>query len=536
LKQTTACQNNQKQNFINWRLGKRFTQCRPELKFSHSVCRHCCNESSSCFDATTRFSSWNRADWKSKTPAPITPTPTAPRPITPTQPPITRGLGPMCDQANCGDGWCLIDSTCYKLLPDKDEKNTLKRACKKEGAILATPMSQKLNSDLKIYLDMIRFPGQEVWLGLNDGITEGTYVKDNTKNPVVYIDWFNWDENAGDNTDEISSVKFNYNSETWFRFSAEDEAYAVCTKEAAGRSIEVAEVPEQSCDQGVCDAGWCQIEDTCYKLLADYDQKNNLKKQCKAEKAILATPMSSAENQNLKEYLRLIDFQYNEVWLGLNDGITEGTYVQDNTKNPVIYIDWFNWDENAGDNTDEISSVKFNYDSETWFRYTAESYAHAVCTKDAPGSPSRSLEEEKTCDQGVCEDGWCQIEDTCYKLLDEVDQKNTLKKQCKTEGAILATPMSETDNDNLWEYLDLINFQNQGQEVWLGLNDGITEGTYVQDNTKNPVVYIDWFNWDENAGNNTDELSSVKFNFDSKTWFRYSAEDFANAVCTKPAF
>merc|ERR1711953_1666466 len=356
-KQTTACQNNQKQNFINWRLGKRFTQCRPELKFSHSVCRHCCNESSSCFDATTRFSSWNRADWKSKTPAPITPTPTAPRPTTPTQPPITRGLGPMCDQANCGDGWCLIDSTCYKLLPEKDEKNTLKRACKKEGAILATPISQKLNSDLKIYLDMIRFPGQEVWLGLNDGITEGTYVKDNTKNPV-------------------------------------------------------------------------------------------------------------------------------------------------------IYIDWFNWDENAGDNTDEMSSVKFNYDSETWFRYTAESYAHAVCTKDAPGSPSRSLEEEKTCDQGVCEDGWCQIEDTCYKLLDEVDQKNTLKKQCKTEGAILATPMSETDNDNLWEYLDLINFQNQGQEVWLGLNDGITEGTYVQDNTKNPVVYIDWFNWDENAGNNTDELSS----------------------------
>jgi hypothetical protein len=286
----------------------------------------------------------------------------------------------MCDQGSCGDGWCLIDSTCYKLLPEKDEKNTLKRECKKEGAILATPMSQKLNSDLKQYLDMIMFSGQEVWLGLNDGITEGTYVKDNTKNPVVYIDWFNWDKNAGENTDEISSVKFNYDSETWFRFSAEDEAYAVCTKEAPGRSIEV---PEKSCDQGVCDAGWCQIDDTCYKLLADYDQKNTLKKQCKAEKAILATPMSNTENQNLKEYLRLIDFQYSEVWLGLNDGITEGTYVQDNTKNPVVYIDWFNWDENVANNTDELSSVKFNFDSKTWFRYSAEDFANAVCTKPA---------------------------------------------------------------------------------------------------------------------------------------------------------
>lgn len=508
---------------MNWRLGKKYTQCRPELKFSHSVCRKCCNNSRTCFDATTRFSSWTRVDWKSKTPsqAPVTPTPPGP--------PIDRGL-PMCDQGNCGAGWCLIDRTCYKLLSDKDEKNTLKRECKKEGAILATPMSKKLNSDLKKYLDMIMFSGQEVWLGLNDGITEGTYVKDNTKNPIVYIDWFNWDTNSQTNTEEISSAKFNYNSETWFRYSAFDEAYAVCTKEAPERSIE-----RESCDQGVCEDGWCQIENTCYKLLADYDQKNTLKKQCKAEKAILVTPMSNAENKNLKEYLRLVDFQYDDVWLGLNDGITEGTYVKDNTKNPVVYINWFNWDDNTGVNTDEMSSVKFNYSSETWFRYSAENFAHAVCTKEAQENPSRSLEKEKTCEKGSCEDGWCQIKETCYKLLDEIDQKNTLKKQCKAEGAILATPLSEADNDNLWEYLNLINFENRDQEVWLGLNDGITEGIYVKDNTKNPVVYIDWFNWDENAGINTDALSSVKFSFNSKTWFRYSAEEVANAVCTKPA-
>merc|ERR1711893_418264 len=113
-KQTNACQNNQKQNFINWKLGKKFTQCRPELKFSHSVCRHCCNDSSSCFDATTRFSSWTRADWKSKT--------VSPPPVTPKPEPSGPGGRSLCDQGDCGDGWCLIDNTCYKLLPDKDEK------------------------------------------------------------------------------------------------------------------------------------------------------------------------------------------------------------------------------------------------------------------------------------------------------------------------------------------------------------------------------------------------------------------------------
>ena len=138
---------------------------------------------------------------------------------------------------------------------------------------------------------------------------------------------------------------------------------------------------------------------------------------------------------------------------------------------------------------------------------------------------------QKTCDRGLCGDDWCQIEETCYKLLDDFDQKDTLKSLCHTEGAVLVAPMSEAENENLWEFLDLVDFQ--GEEVWLGLNDGKNEGTYVKDNTKNPVVYIDWFNWDENAENNTDPISSAKYNFERKTWFRTNAQDYAYAVCTK---
>lgn len=138
---------------------------------------------------------------------------------------------------------------------------------------------------------------------------------------------------------------------------------------------------------------------------------------------------------------------------------------------------------------------------------------------------------EKVCDQGLCGDGWCQLEKTCFKLLNDFDQKGILKSQCHAEGAVLIAPMSQAENDLLWEYLNLVQFQ--GQEVWLGLNDGKNEGIYVKDNTKNPVIYVGWFNWDENAGNNTDPISSVKYNFNTKTWFRTNAQDYAYAVCTK---
>ena len=91
------------------------------------------------------------------------------------------------------------------------------------------------------------------------------------------------------------------------------------------------------------------------------------------------------------------------------------------------------------------------------------------------------------CDQGLCGDGWCQIEETCYKLLDGIDQKDILKSLCREEGAVLVAPMSEAENENLWEFLNLVDFQ--GEEVWLGLNDGKNEGTYVKDNTKNYHLY-----------------------------------------------
>ena len=137
---------------------------------------------------------------------------------------------------------------------------------------------------------------------------------------------------------------------------------------------------------------------------------------------------------------------------------------------------------------------------------------------------------QKLCDQGLCGDGWCQIEETCYKLLDDIGQKDILKSLCREEGAVLVAPMSEAENENLWEFLKMVDFQ---EEVWLWLKDGKNESTYVEDNTKNPTIYIGWVNWDENAGNNTDPISSAKYNFERKTWFRTNAQDHAYAVCTK---
>jgi len=61
-KQEQACLNNKRNNFRDWKYGQGRTQCRPEQKYTHSVCRQCCN-GTDCF-GTSDFSTFTRDDWR----------------------------------------------------------------------------------------------------------------------------------------------------------------------------------------------------------------------------------------------------------------------------------------------------------------------------------------------------------------------------------------------------------------------------------------------------------------------------------------
>ncbi|XP_008329439.1 tetranectin [Cynoglossus semilaevis] len=97
--------------------------------------------------------------------------------------------------------------------------------------------------------------------------------------------------------------------------------------------------------------------------------------------------------------------------------------------------------------------------------------------------------KERQALQTVCLKGF-KTHGKCY-LADPVKKRyHTASEDCNSLGGVLGTPMSSGENDKLREYIH----QSVGpdEQVWLGVNDMMTEGTW----TDQHGVSITFKNWD----------------------------------------
>ncbi|XP_070778188.1 tetranectin-like [Enoplosus armatus] len=95
---------------------------------------------------------------------------------------------------------------------------------------------------------------------------------------------------------------------------------------------------EQQALQTVCLKG-IKINDKC--LLVDPVRKryHTASEDCNALGGVLAAPTSSDENDQLRDYIRQRIGPDEQIWLGVNDMVTEGTWV-DQTGVSLTYKNW----------------------------------------------------------------------------------------------------------------------------------------------------------------------------------------------------
>ena len=109
-----------------------------------------------------------------------------------------------------------------------------------------------------------------------------------------------------------------------------------------------------------------------------------------------------------------------------------------------------------------------------------------------------------------------------YKVYSEQNDYNAAKTQCESDGAFLAIPRSEAENDFI---ADLILNEN----IWIGINDIDQEGVFVAVDGSN-ITFTHWaFNEPNNYGG--DEDAVVIFS-DQKTWNDQAAYHQARFVCS----
>ncbi|XP_031151811.1 tetranectin-like [Sander lucioperca] len=120
--------------------------------------------------------------------------------------------------------------------------------------------------------------------------------------------------------------------------TAKDAAVEELQKQIDDIVQELNLLKEQQALQTVCLKG-IKIHDKCF--LADTVRKHyhTASEDCNAMGGVLGTPTSSYENDQLRDYIRQRIGPDEQVWLGINDMVTEGSWM-DQTGVSITFKNW----------------------------------------------------------------------------------------------------------------------------------------------------------------------------------------------------
>ncbi|XP_062292141.1 tetranectin-like [Scomber scombrus] len=116
------------------------------------------------------------------------------------------------------------------------------------------------------------------------------------------------------------------------------DAIEVLQKQVNDIVMELNLLKEHQALQTVCLKG-AKIHGKCYLVDPLRKRYHTASEDCNSMGGVLGTPMSSDENDQLREYISQSIGPSEQVWLGVNDMTTEGKWV-DQTGGSITYKNW----------------------------------------------------------------------------------------------------------------------------------------------------------------------------------------------------
>lgn len=188
------------------------------------------------------------------------------------------------------------------------------------------------------------------------------------------------------------------------------------------------------------------------------------KNQCESDGTRLAVPSNDAEHNFLVEFLK-----GQHMWIGVNHIDNEGHFVTVDGSN-LTYTNWMDdavasFPNSAGDVKD---GIKMNHDDQgRWLHQRIESIYKFVCmdTQDFIDTRGEKPSEEYL----IADNTWGR---SYYKIYNEHKNYRDAEVQCVTDGAHLAIPRSNDENNFIAGLIP-------NKRIWIGINDIDAEGIYV---------------------------------------------------------
>ncbi|XP_034560200.1 tetranectin-like [Notolabrus celidotus] len=123
-----------------------------------------------------------------------------------------------------------IHGKCYLADPLRKRYHTASEDCNALGGVLGTPTSSDANDQLRDYIRQSIGPDEQIWLGVNDMTTEGTWM-DTSGFSILYQNWDTSNSRSpqpdGGTSHNCVCMSLTSNGK-WFDENCRDEKPSVC--------------------------------------------------------------------------------------------------------------------------------------------------------------------------------------------------------------------------------------------------------------------------------------------------------------------
>jgi len=209
-----------------------------------------------------------------------------------------------------------------------------------------------------------------------------------------------------------------------------------------------------------CVAGFEDSNGFCFRMGSGKKNFTDAQEDCKSLGGYLAEPRSASINN----FLKTLTFD-RRLWIGLSDEEIEGTWVWQSDNAVVTWEDWYSGHPS---NSTIPNCAIYDSGNDGWMNKICSHFFEYAC------------QVEK-----LCPDGFEKIDGYCFKMGSGTKNFDDAQLACEDLGGFLPEPKSAAIN-NITGSLDFTT------SVWIGLTDGVFEGTWLWETDGSAATWYDW--------------------------------------------
>ncbi|KAI3374792.1 hypothetical protein L3Q82_021350, partial [Scortum barcoo] len=351
-------------------------------------------------------------------------------------------------------------------------------SCKQQGASLLSVVDPNEQAVISALLGASKV---KLWIGLVLDPEHGWQWSD-TK-PFRYVRWDTGNPlpNPGHNCALLDSAA----QHSWQSSSCSKKNGYICYKAGAppappqstGKVLLYSVLPS-SVEQGFCSSPWIPYNGHCFHLQRVAKSWADAQRECRKEGGDLVS-IRNVEDQSFV-ISQLGYASTDELWIGLNDRMTEGLFDWSD-HSPVTFTSW-GFGKPAV-STDSEDCVLIRGENGNWADHLCDEKHGFICMKQ---SATESTGVEVDLDLG-CKAGWRRHGSYCYFTGSETKTFDEAKDDCTGSGSYLADVSNGVDNAFL---VSLVGLRPE-KHFWLGLSNQKNIDEFVW-TSGNAVSYTHW--------------------------------------------